>query len=321
MTKQVKSRFSSPGGVQQWHLQTKHVNDSPCFGEGWEGNWGFGEGNKTEFAVTVLWSLCWINKQKIHHLPQTSSDTPRQLFPLGSLNFGSQWMDKHVNLSHQTSRQPVHLYNELPLGCLHLVLVFNHCLWKDGNNLICPAPPQLILWGRASLLLHVGDSYSESFLNVRPKEDPASLNWICRPPLTSSYASDPNKQLTNSQTFWAGGLGTGALPVFLYCVCSGWFWTGAMWNYFGGRRQREGYGGGEGNVAAITAFSFSSSPEFELYRQATVGPWIFLAPSYSLHWKPLRSYVNITCAAGFWACRQWLDPALVEPLLKQITHN
>lgn len=46
-------------------------------------------------------------------------------------------------------------------------------------------------------------------------------------------------------------------------------------------------------MAAITAFSFSSSPEVELYRQATVGPWMFLAPSYSPHWKPLRSYVNI----------------------------
>lgn len=124
-----------------------------------------------------------------------------------------------MNLSHQTSRQPVHLYNELPLGCLHLVLVFNHCLWKDGNNLICPALLQLILWVRASLLLHVGDSYSESFLNVRPKGDPASLNWICRPPLTSFIfqiltSSWPTHKLAGLEA-WEQGL-----CLFAYAVCA-----------------------------------------------------------------------------------------------------
>ena len=132
-------------------------------------------------------------------------------------------------LSHQTSRQPVHLYWEVPRGYPHLLLVFNLSLWKDGNSLIpmCRALPQLTLRGKSSLLAHAGSSYSQSFLNARPKEDPASLNCPDRPPLTSSCPSGSNKQFASSQAFWAGGWGAGGLARLpLLCILQGGFKLG-----------------------------------------------------------------------------------------------
>lgn len=129
-------------------------------------------GEHNWFCLTALWHLCWINEQKIHLPPQTLTIPPGSFFLWGggSFNLGhSEWSsNKHVNLSHQTSRQSVHLYYELPRGCIFLVLVVKHSLWKDGRNLtpICPALLQLTLWGESSLLLHVGDSFSEPFLTV-----------------------------------------------------------------------------------------------------------------------------------------------------------
>lgn len=35
------------------------------------------------------------------------------------------------------------------------------------------------------------------------------MNWFYRPPLTSSYPSDSNKQFANSRACWTGGLGAG----------------------------------------------------------------------------------------------------------------
>lgn len=106
MTK-VKSRFSSPGSVHQWHLQTKHVNEGPCFGEGWgEGSWRFGKGNRTEFAFSEV-SVGEMKRKFTTH-PKHQQIPPGSFSPWDHLTLShSEWSsNKHVNLSHQTSRQP-----------------------------------------------------------------------------------------------------------------------------------------------------------------------------------------------------------------------
>lgn len=163
-----------------------------------------------------------------------------------TLGHSERSSNKHVCLGRQTSRQPVHLYHDLPRGSLHLVLVFDTSFWKDGSNLlpIRPALPQLALWGKSSLLLHVGKSYSGSFLNARPKEDPASLNWFFRPPLTLSYPADPNKQFADPQAFWAWKQGSFAcLPMLcMLRVVLNWCNAKPFWRKRAERRIWYGWG-------------------------------------------------------------------------------
>lgn len=130
-----------------------------------------------------------------------------------------------------------------------------------------------------------------SFLMVwRPKE--TLLLWTgsaVRLWPTSSSSFRPWQAVCQLTSFlgWRLGSGGGAGEVCTSAYATyaaGGFWVGDVWNHSGRREQREGYGRGGENVAAITAFSFSSSPEVS-YRQATVGPWIFLAPS----WSPVGS--------------------------------
>lgn len=128
--------------------------------------------------------------------------------------------------------------------------------WKNGNNLTvltCPALPQLARWGKTPLLLCVGNSHSESFLTARrPKEDPVSLNWLCRPPLTSSPSF--RWQFAISQTVWAGGLRVGEFCTFASAMwAAGLFWVEVMWSHFGGRGQK-GYGRGWGECGSRNSF-------------------------------------------------------------------
>lgn len=157
----------------------------------------------------------------------------------------------------------------------------------------------------------------------RPKEGPAVLNWFCSPPLTSSSSfrpwptsSLPTRKLSGLEAWERGSFAHLPVLCMLQTVLS-WGHVQPFWKKRADRRFGEGWGE---NVAAVTAFSFSSCLEVS-YRQATAGPWVFLAPSWRPCWKPFRSHVNITWTVGFWAPQQWWDPAVVEPLITQRTHN
>lgn len=139
MTRQVRSGFSAPGSVQLWHPQTQCVIK-------WQSLFGGGVGRRklkgrwTHLILlnSSLKSGGQMNRRFTTH-PKHQLIPPGRFFLWDHLTLGhSEWSsNKHVELSHhQTSRQPVHRYYEVPQGCPHLLLVFNLSLWKDGNNFI-----------------------------------------------------------------------------------------------------------------------------------------------------------------------------------------
>lgn len=133
-------------------------------------------------------------------------------------------------------------------------------LW-DGNSLvpICPVLSQCAHLSKTSLPLPCWKWLFRVLPDIwRTKKDPASLNWFCRPPLTSSLSS--KEQFANSWTFKAEGLGMGDLCAYADAWPEGSFGLGSCWSHFGGRGLREGCGRGgatgAGNVAARMAFPF-----------------------------------------------------------------
>lgn len=163
-------------------------------------------------------------KRKFTTHPKHQQIPPGSFSPWDHLTLRhSEWSsNKHVNLSHQTSRQPAcTLVQWAPTRLSSPSSGFQPLSlegWQQSYPAVQPSCNSLRqIFSPAPCSGYLLWVLPES----KTKGSPCQFELVLQATsdLILSFRSYCNKQFTNSQTFWAGGLGTGVLPVCLCCAC------------------------------------------------------------------------------------------------------